>query len=140
MAAKKRMIASLDKDGVLIGRVVDPTDAQWEAAAPHCRFPNGFDNALNRYALVQWRPGRWRFEPLFHKKERAAENHDGDLQMSVGELASMVWAITAGVEMTKAQKKRLALFVASHDNIGFVPRGEQRAALKAFVSDDDGGL
>jgi hypothetical protein len=76
-ASPSRALAVLDADGVLIGRVDNPGDAEWDKARPECRFPNGFDNALHRYRLVMWRPDRWRFEPVTHAKDAADENLEG---------------------------------------------------------------
>lgn len=69
-----RMIALIDENAVLIGRNEAPSDEEWQKAKPHVRFENGFDNALMRYRLVQWRPDKWRFEPIVHVKDDAQEN------------------------------------------------------------------
>jgi len=88
---KARAIAVLDADGVLIGRLDDPSEAEWNKARPECRFPGGFDNALHRYRLVMWRPDRWRFEPVMHAKDVAEEN----LEASPKILAPLVRAVLA---------------------------------------------
>lgn len=73
----RRVIAILNADGVLVGRINNPTDDEWKEAPPRFRFVNGFDNALHRYKLAEWKPGRFRFEAIVHAKDTAEENLEG---------------------------------------------------------------
>jgi hypothetical protein len=90
-ATSPRALAVLNADGVLVGRVDNPTDDQWTKAKPECRFVNGFDNALHRYKVAEWQPGRWRFEPVVHAKDTPAENLESAPQI----LAPLARAVTA---------------------------------------------
>lgn len=76
-----RTIAILDSAAVLTGRIEAPTDEEWENAPPHLRFESGFDNALKRYRLVQWKPGKWRFEPIVHAKDGGEENVKSEIRI-----------------------------------------------------------
>jgi hypothetical protein len=87
----RRVIAILNAEGVLIGRIDGPTDAEWEKAKPERRFVNGFDNALHRYRLAEWKPGRWRFEAVVHEKDQALENLENAPQV----LAPLARAVIA---------------------------------------------
>lgn len=121
-ANPKRAIAVLDKGGVLIERVTNPTDAQWEAAAVHCRFPNGFDNALKRYRLIEWRQGRWRFVPILHPKDAGAENTDeGKAILPVLARCMAVFLGTADWPTPAAKRsdiERLTAYLKSFDGQG----------------------
>lgn len=117
-AKAKRAIAVLDADGVLIGRIDGPTDAQWEKAAPECRFPNGFDNALHRYRLHEWKPGRFRFEPVRHEKDDAAENFEGSPKI-LAPIARAVVAIASAQTPAASDVGKLVDFLKSFDAKGF---------------------
>lgn len=71
---KNRVLAMFDSAGVLVGRNDMPSDEEWDAAHEKQRFPNGFDNAVNRYRIVEHKPGRWRFEAITHALDKGAEN------------------------------------------------------------------
>jgi hypothetical protein len=76
-AKARRVIAQIDKDFVLVGRVDNPSDADWDAASEAVKFENGFDNALHRYKLVKYEGDKWRFEPITHAKDEGSENTEG---------------------------------------------------------------
>lgn len=116
-AANARALAVLDDDGVLIGRVDNPTDAQWTKARPECRFVNGFDNALHRYRLVMWKPDRWRFEAVTHPKDDAAENLERDAQI-LAPLTRAVIALAGGKKPGALDLDKLVGYLKTFDAKG----------------------
>lgn len=116
-ASPSRAIAVLDADGVLIGRVDNPSDAEWNKAKPECRFPSGFDNALHRYRLVMWRPDRWRFEPVTHAKDAADENLEGSPRI-LAPLARAVLAFAGGENPSIADLNKIGAFLKTFDAKG----------------------
>lgn len=116
-AANARALAVLDDDGVLIGRVDNPTDAQWTKARPECRFVNGFDNALHRYRLVEWKPERFRFEPVVHEKDQAKENSEL-LAPIVAPLARVVLALAKNKPTRKDDLDELVSYLKTFDAKG----------------------
>ena len=114
---KARAIAILDADGVLIGRLDDPSEAEWSKARPECRFPGGFDNALHRYRLVMWRPDRWRFEPVTHAKDAAEENLAQTPEF-LAPLARAVIAVTSGRPASPDDVAKLIHFLKTFDAMG----------------------
>lgn len=109
-----RMIAKIDMDNILVGRVVAPSDAEWDAAAPELRFPNGFDNALHRYRLVEHAPDKWRFEPIIHAKDAPKENHDAVAPI-VSPLARIVLALATNQAMRQDDIDKVAAFLGTFD-------------------------
>lgn len=116
-ATNARALAVLDDDGVLIGRVDNPTDAQWTKARPECRFVNGFDNALHRYRLVMWKPDRWRFEAIMHPKDDAAENLERDVQI-LAPLTRAVIALAGGKKPGALDLDKLVGYLKTFDAKG----------------------
>lgn len=116
-ATNARALAVLDDDGVLIGRVDNPTDAQWAKARPECRFVNGFDNALHRYRLVMWKPDRWRFEAIMHPKDDAAENLERDVQI-LAPLTRAVIALAGGKKPGALDLDKLVGYLKTFDAKG----------------------
>ena len=116
-ATNPRALAVLDADGVLVGRVDNPTDAEWDKAKPECRFLNGFDNALHRYRLAQWKPGRWRFEAITHEKDRADENLEGSPKI-LAPLARAVVALASAQTPAAGDVGKLVDFLKSFDAQG----------------------
>ena len=116
-ARARRVIAILDADGVLVGRVENPSDAEWSKARPECRWANGFDNALHRYKLAEWAPGRWRFEPIAHAKDAAGENLEGSPKI-LAPLARAVVALASGQTPTTSDLGKLVDFLKSFDAQG----------------------
>ena len=108
----RRAIALLDKDYVLVGRVDNPSDADWEAASEAVKFPNGFDNALHRYKLVKHHGDKWRFEPISHAKDEAAENSAGSKAI----MAPLVRCVMGRGVPGDAEK--LEAFLSSFDSMG----------------------
>lgn len=113
----KRALAVLDADGVLIGKVEGPTDDQWTKAAPQCRFENGFDNALHRYQITEWKPGRFRFEPIRHDKDTAAENFEGSPKI-LAPIARAVVALASAQTPAASDVAKLVDFLKSFDAQG----------------------
>jgi len=116
-ASPSRALAIVDADGVLIGRVDNPTDAEWSKARPECRFPNGFDNALHRYRLVMWRPDRWRFEPVIHAKDSAEENLEGSPKV-LAPLARAVIALASAQTPAAGDVGKLVDYLKTFDAKG----------------------
>lgn len=116
-AKARRVIAILNADGVLIGRIDGPTDAQWEKARPECRFANGFDNALHRYRLVHWAPDRWRFEPIAHAKDAADENLEASPKI-IAPLARAVVALASAQTPAAGDVGKLVDYLKSFDAKG----------------------
>ena len=116
-ATNPRALAVLNADGVLVGRVDNPTDEQWSKARPECRFVNGFDNALHRYKLAEWKPGRWRFESVTHPKDQAAENLEASPQI-LAPLARAVIALTSGQIPTPSDVKTMIDYLKTFDAKG----------------------
>lgn len=116
-AANARALAVLDDDGVLIGRVDNPSDAEWTKARPECRFVNGFDNALHRYRLVMWKPDRWRFEAVMHPKDDASENLERDAQI-LAPLARAVIALADGKNPSLVDLDKLVGYLKTFDAKG----------------------
>lgn len=116
-ASPSRALAVLDADGVLIGRVDNPSDAEWDKAKPECRFVSGFDNALHRYRLVMWRPDRWRFEPVMHAKDAAEENLEGSPKI-LAPLARIVTALATQRTFLKTDLDKLVDYLKSFDAKG----------------------
>ena len=116
-ATNPRALAVLDADGVLIGRVDNPSDAEWDKAKPECRFVNGFDNALHRYRLVMWRPDRWRFEPVMHAKDAAEENLEGSPKI-LAPLARAVIALASAQTPAAGDVGKLVDFLKTFDAKG----------------------
>jgi len=116
-AKARRAIAILDDDGVLVGRVDGPTDAEWNKAPPERRFVNGFDNAPNRYKLAEWKPGRFRFEPIVHEKDQAAENSEL-LAPIVAPLTRVVLALAKNKPTRKDDLDELASYLKTFDAKG----------------------
>lgn len=116
-ATNARALAVLDDDGVLIGRVDNPTDAQWTKARPECRFVNGFDNALHRYRLVEWKPERFRFEPVVHEKDQAKENSEL-LAPIVAPLTRVVLALAKNKPTRKDDLDELVSYLKTFDAKG----------------------
>ena len=112
-----RAIAIVDADGVLVGRLDNPSDAEWDKARPECRFPNGFDNALHRYRLLMWRPDRWRFDPITHAKDAAAENLEGSPKI-LAPLARAVLAFAGGENPSIADLNKIGAFLKTFDAKG----------------------
>lgn len=115
--ANARALAVLDADGVLIGRVDNPSDAEWTKARPECRFVNGFDNALHRYRLVMWKPDRWRFEAVTHAKDQGAENLE-DAPQILAPLARAVIAIAAGKKPGALDLEKVSSYLKTFDAKG----------------------
>lgn len=116
-ASPSRALAVLDADGVLIGRVDNPSDAEWDKAKPECRFLNGFDNALHRYRLVMWRPDRWRFEPVTHAKDAADENLEGSPKI-LAPLARAVIALASAQTPAAGDVGKLVDYLKTFDAKG----------------------
>lgn len=116
-AAKSRALAVLDADGVLIGRVDNPGDTEWDKAQPECRFPNGFDNPLHRYRLAEWMPGRFRFEAVSHAKDKATENLE-DAPQILAPLARIVIAIASAQTPAASDVGKLADYLKTFDAKG----------------------
>ena len=116
-AKARRAVAIVNADGVLIGKIQGPTDAEWNKAPAECRFPNGFDNALHRYQLTEWKPGRFRFEPVAHAKDRA-EEHMAATPEFLGPLARAVIAITSGKPASADDVAKLTHFLKTFDAMG----------------------
>ena len=116
-ASPSRALAVLDADGVLIGRVDNPSDAEWDKAKPECRFVNGFDNALHRYRLVMWRPDRWRFEPVMHAKDAAEENLEGSPKI-LAPLARAVIALASAQTPAAGDVGKLVDYLKTFDAKG----------------------
>lgn len=116
-ATNARALAVLNADGVLVGRVDNPTDEQWTKARPECRFVNGFDNALHRYRLAQWKPDRWRFESVTHPKDAAAENI-ADAPQILAPLARSVIALASGQTPAAGDVGKLVDYLKTFDAKG----------------------
>lgn len=116
-AKAMRVIAILDDDGVLVGRVDGPTDAEWNKAPPELRFVNGFDNALHRYRLVEWKPGRFRFEPVVHEMDQAKENSQL-LAPIVAPLTRVVLALAMNKPTRKNDLDELVAYLKTFDAKG----------------------
>lgn len=116
-AKARRAIALIDADGVLIGKIQGPTDAEWNKAPAECRFPNGFDNALHRYQLTEWKPGRFRFEPITHAKDTAAENAEGSPKI-LAPIARAVVALASAQTPAAGDVGKLVDFLKSFDAQG----------------------
>lgn len=116
-ATGPRAVAIVNAEGVLIGRIDNPTDAEWDKARPECRFLNGFDNALHRYRLAQWTPGRWRFEAITHEKDRAGENLEGSPKI-LAPLARAVVAMASAQTPAAGDVAKLVDFLKSFDAQG----------------------
>lgn len=116
-AKARRAIAIVDADGVLIGKVQGPTDSEWEKAPAECRFANGFDNALHRYRIAEWRPGRFRFEPVTHAKDSAAENLEVSPKI-LAPLARVAVALASTATPSPADVGKLVDFLKSFDAQG----------------------
>jgi hypothetical protein len=116
-AANPRALAVLNADGLLVGRIDNPTDDQWANATPECRFVNGFDNALHRYKVVQWQPGRWRFEPVTHAKDQPVENLESAPQV-LAPLARAVIAIASAQTPAASDVGKLADYLKTLDAKG----------------------
>jgi hypothetical protein len=116
-AKARRVIAILNAEGVLIGRIDGPTDAEWEKATPERRFVNGFDNALHRYRLAEWKPGRWRFEAVVHEKDQALENLGNDPQI-LAPLARAVIALASGQTPAGGDVGKLVDYLKTFDAKG----------------------
>lgn len=110
-----RMLAVVDPTGLLIARVGNPTDDEWDAAAPHTRFENGFDNALKRYRLVQHAPKRWRFEPVAHLKDESGENEAADIKFPRAALSRCVLALANGAGAPPSDIAAVASWLGSFD-------------------------
>lgn len=111
-----RMLAVVDKDMVLVDRISSPTQEQWDAAPEHTRFEHGFDNRLKAYRLVEWKPGRWRFEPIVHEKDKGRENPalHGDT-FPVGAIARVVLATGQGRKANQQDLNAVAAFCQTFD-------------------------
>ena len=116
-AKARRVIAILNADAVLVGRVDSPSEVEWNKAPPELRFPNGFDNALHRYRLVQWAPGRFRFEPIAHAKDTAEENHEGSPKI-LAPLARAVVALASAQTPAAGDVGKLVDYLKSFDAKG----------------------
>lgn len=116
-AKARRAIAILDADGVLVGRIDGPSDEQWTKAKPECRFINGFDNAARRYRLAEWKPGRWRFEPVTHAKDQPAENVENAPQI-LAPLARAVIAIASAQTPAASDVGKLVDYLKTFDAKG----------------------
>jgi hypothetical protein len=116
-AANARALAVLDAEGVLIGRVDNPTNEQWTKARPECRFVNGFDNAFRRYRLVMWQPDRWRFEPVTHAKDAAEENLEASPKI-LAPLARAVIAIASAQTPAASDVGKLVDYLKTFDAKG----------------------
>ena len=110
-----RMIAVLDPKGVLVGRNDAPTDEEWNAAPEHLRFEHGFDNALKRYKLMQWKPGRWRFEAIVHRNDEGAENEAADKHFPKGALARAVFSLSIGEAVSDRDRGLISDYLATFD-------------------------
>ena len=111
-AMSSRAIALLDKDFVLVGRVDNPSDADWDAASEAVKFPNGFDNALHRYKMVKYEGDKWRFEPVSHAKDEAAENTAGSKAI----MAPLVRSVLG--RPAEGDVEKLETFLSSFDSLG----------------------
>ena len=112
-----RMIAVLDGEDVLIGRVTDPDEATWNAAPARLRFPDGFDNRLKAYKLAEWKPGAWRFEHVSHRIDRSAENTNADVVLSIADLARMISSLARSGGLSDADAHLLGQYTKSFDGI-----------------------
>ena len=117
MAENQKAIAIVNAEGVLIGRIDGPTAAEWEKAKPECRFPNGFDNALHRYRLAEWKPGRFRFEAVAHAKDNASENLD-DAPQILAPLARAVIALASAQTPAAGDVGKLVDYLKTFDAKG----------------------
>lgn len=115
--ANPRALAVVNADGVLVGRVDNPGDAEWEKAKPECRFANGFDNALHRYKLTEFRPGRFGFSPIVHAKDDAAENLEGSPKILAAIARSLV-ALADCKTPAASDVAKLSAFLKSFDAQG----------------------
>jgi hypothetical protein len=116
-AKARRAIAIVDADGVLIGKVQGPTDSEWNKAPAELRFENGFDNAFHRYRLAEWKPGRFRFEPVLHAKDSAAENAEGSPKI-LAPIARAVVALASAQTPAASDVGKLVDFLKSFDAQG----------------------
>ena len=113
-AKARRVLAVFDSEGVLVGRNGMPTDEEWDAAPARCRFPHGFDNAVGRYKVVEYEPGRWRFEPIVHARDEKKENIEL-LAPIVGPLARVVFALSTKGPTRQEDIDALAAFLTTFD-------------------------
>lgn len=67
--------------GVLVGFETVTDELLWVQSATRFPVPNGCDLALKRYKLVEWRPGKWRFDPINHRKDVGAENLTAEIRI-----------------------------------------------------------
>ena len=110
----RRQIALLDKDGIVVGRVENPTEAQWDAAPKGARFEHGFDNALHRYKLVEWSPEKFRLEPVKHALDGAAENNKAPLPI-LAPLARAVLSLAGNTPTDTADIAALTAYLNTFD-------------------------
>ena len=116
-AKARRVLAIVDGSGVLVGRKDNPTDQEWDEAPDRLRFPNGFDNALNRYKLAEYEPGRWRFDPIPHDRDKAAENAKAEASI-LAPLARVVFALSTKAPTRQDDLDALAAYLSTFDAQG----------------------
>ncbi len=118
MADGSWTLAVLDGDGVLIAFEIVDDEALWVRSKTRHPVPDNCDLALKRYRLVEWRPGKCRFEPLIHAKDVSAENAAAELAFSTLDIARMISHLNRDGKVSLADETKLADFLQSMDGQG----------------------
>ena len=115
MADGSWTLAVLDGDGVLIAWEIVDDEALWVRSKTRFPVPNNCDLALKRYRLVEWRPGKSRFEPIVHRKEAAKENSEADVELSTADIAGMILSLNRDAKLSSEDDEKLTAFLNSLD-------------------------
>lgn len=113
-----RMLAILDADNVLVGRNDSPTDEEWAKAPAKLRFETGFDNAVKRYRLVEWKKGSWRFEAIAHGKDVGSENTDPSKAVSIADIVNALIELDENKGLNPDTRKQLQDYLETLDAQG----------------------
>lgn len=119
---KSFTLAILDADQILRGFEQVATSEEWVHSKERFPVPPECDLAVDRYRLVQFKPGKFRFEAIRHEKDEAVENLQADIN-AVPVIARLL-AVALGVTkiVTKADelghesdKSTLGLYLKTYD-------------------------
>ncbi len=105
MADGSWTLAVLDETGVLTGFEIVHDEALWVRSKTRFPVPDNCDLAIGkRYRLVEWRPGKCRFEPIVHAKDAGAENNTDKIAFPQAAIVRAALGIGTGEDMTKLKE------------------------------------
>lgn len=107
-------LAVLDDRQILRGfEQVESVD-KWKQTKDRFPVPDECDLAIGRYALVEFRPGKFRFEALQHRKDGADENNAEGINALAAAARSII-ALAGGGKPSTADIGRLVVWLGTYD-------------------------